>query len=151
MDRLATCLWFADDAETAVRYYATVFSGLRVLETSRRPDGVALVVLFELDGQRYMALNGGPSYHLTPAASIYVPCADQAEVDRLWAALSDGGTELQCGWLTDAYGLTWQIVPAELPALLTDSDPERAERAQRALLPMRRIDIQVIRDAVARE
>ncbi|EHR61956.1 VOC family protein [Saccharomonospora cyanea] len=149
MDRVATCLWFSTDVEEAVRFYGTVFPDLRVEDVSRNPDGSALVVEFELRGQRYLALSGGPQYRLSPAVSIYVPCADQAEVDRLWAALTDGGTELRCGWLTDAYGLTWQVVPEELPRLLTDPDPAKAERAQEALRPMQKIDIAVIRDAVA--
>ncbi|EHK83961.1 3-demethylubiquinone-9 3-methyltransferase [Saccharomonospora azurea SZMC 14600] len=148
MDRIATCLWYSNSAEEAVRFYGEVFPDLRVHEIARKPGGDALVVLFELRGQHYMALNGGPNYSLSPAASIYVPCTDQAEVDRLWSALTAGGTELQCGWLTDAYGLTWQVVPSELPRLLTDPDPAKAERAQQALLPMRKIDIATIRKAV---
>ncbi|WP_197319114.1 VOC family protein [Saccharomonospora sp. NB11] len=149
MNRIATCLWYTSGAEDAVNFYATVFPELEVQEITRQPDGTVLVVVFELRGQRYLALNGGPAYSLTPAASIYVPCEDQAEVDRLWSALTVDGTELQCGWLTDAYGLTWQIVPAELPRLLTDPDPVKAERAREAMLPMRKIDIATIRAAVS--
>ncbi|CAM3145400.1 VOC family protein [Saccharomonospora xinjiangensis] len=150
MKHTATCLWFSTDADNAVRFYSTVFPDLSVGDVSHGPDGSALVVEFTLRGQRFLALNGGPTYTLSPAVSIYVPCPDQAEVDRLWAALSDGGTELSCGWLTDTYGLSWQIVPEELPALLTDPDPARAERARQAMMPMRKLDIAVIRDAAAR-
>ncbi|EID56071.1 VOC family protein [Saccharomonospora xinjiangensis] len=149
MKHTATCLWFPTDADNAVRFYNTVFPDLSVGDVSHGADGSALVVEFTLRGQRFLALNGGPTYTLSPAVSIYVPCPDQSEVDRLWAALSDGGTELSCGWLTDAYGLTWQIVPEELPALLTDPDPARAERARQAMMPMRKLDIGVIRDAAA--
>jgi predicted 3-demethylubiquinone-9 3-methyltransferase (glyoxalase superfamily) len=135
------CLWFDDRAEEAADFYTAVFPGSAVTWVSRRPDGTALMVGFHLSGQPYQALNGGhrPEHPFTEAISFSIACADQAEVDHYWDALTAGGREAPCGWLTDRFGVSWQVVPARLGELLGDPDPERAQRALQAMLGMRRI------------
>lgn len=141
--KVRTCLWFESGGEEAANFYVSLLPDSRI-ESVYRPaaEGPALVVAFRLGGAPYQALNGGPHYSLSPAVSISVATQDQAETDRLWEALlQDGGSESQCGWLTDRFGLSWQVVPEILPRLLQDPDREAANRAMQAMLSMRRIDI----------
>jgi len=148
-------LWFDDDAEEAVHFYARVFEDVTIGEIARygegapRPAGSAMVVPFELYGLSFLALNGGPTYTFTPAISFVVDCEGQAEIDRLWAGLSAGGEILECGWLRDKYGVTWQIVPSALPDLLDRDDPERADRVMQAMLAMKKLDIAALEAAYA--
>ena len=147
--KVRTCLWFDAGGEAAAAFYVTLLPDSRI-ETAVRPepDGPALVVEFTLAGAPYMILNGGPHYQLTPAASISVLTTDQAETDRLWAALTaDGGSESQCGWLTDRYGVSWQIVPEALPRLLGAEDRAAAARAHEAMMAMRKLDIAALEAA----
>jgi len=149
MPRITPNLWFDGQALDAAEYYVSVFPNSRITDVSRMgPDGPVLTAAFELDGQPYLALNGGPEFHFTEAVSFVIDCADQAEVDRYWDELtSGGGEEGRCGWLTDRFGLSWQVVPRALVDLLTDSDPQRAMRAGTALQGMRRIDVAGLRAA----
>ena len=149
--KVRTCLWFEKDGEEAAAFYVTLLPDSRI-ETVMRPapDGPALLVEFVLGGTPYMILNGGPHYRLTPAASIVVLTADQAETDRLWDALTaDGGQESRCGWLVDRYGVSWQITPEPLIRMLNDPDRVAAGRAQEAMLQMHRIDIAALEAAFA--
>jgi predicted 3-demethylubiquinone-9 3-methyltransferase (glyoxalase superfamily) len=150
---ITTCLWFDTEGEEAAEFYCSVIPNSRVLDVSRygdagpRPAGTAMTVSFELDGSPYVALNGGPDYPFTEAVSLQVSCADQAEVDHYWDTLSAGGEEGPCGWLKDRFGLSWQVVPTALPELLGDPDPDRAQRAMKAMLSMHKIDVAGIREA----
>lgn len=153
MTPITPCLWFDSNADEAVDSYVSIFpNSRRVHEEKYGPDGpgaegTTLLVTFELNGSPFMALNGGPHFHLTPAVSFVVNCADQEEVDRYWALLGDGGSEMQCGWLTDRFGVSWQIVPSRLMELLADPDPERARRTYQAMLTMVKLDIAVLEAA----
>lgn len=154
MQKITTCLWFDDQAEQAANFYTSLFGNSRIVEVQyyneAMPDraGQVMLVVFELAGQRFMALNSGPEFTFTEAVSLHVDCADQREVDELWAKLTDGGQESQCGWLKDRFGLSWQIIPRRLTELLNDPDPDRAVRATRAMLGMRKIDVQGLLEAV---
>ena len=147
MPKTTPCLWFDTQAEDAAEFYCSVFPNSRITNVARygkagpRPEGEAVTVEFELDGQRYTALNGGPEFTFDEAISFQIDCADQEEADHYWYALSKEGQESQCGWLKDRYGLSWQVVPRRLVELLADPDPGRAERATRAMLQMQRIDV----------
>jgi len=133
-------LWFDGDAEEAIAFYSEIFPDARVFDENRAPDGALFYATFELAGQRFMALNGGPNFHFTEAFSLFVSVADQAEVDRYWNALTaDGGEESQCGWLKDKYGLSWQIIPEALMRYQADPDREKANRVVQAMLQMRKI------------
>jgi predicted 3-demethylubiquinone-9 3-methyltransferase (glyoxalase superfamily) len=149
------CLWFDTDGEDAARFYTSLFPNSRIVEISRygeagpRQAGTVMVVSFELDGRPFTALNGGPEYTFSEAVSFQVDCADQAEVDRYWEALSEGGEEGPCGWLKDRFGVSWQVVPKRLTELLTDSDAERAQRVMKAMLGMRKIEIAGLEAAAA--
>jgi predicted 3-demethylubiquinone-9 3-methyltransferase (glyoxalase superfamily) len=152
--KIKPCLWFDFKADEAAAYYVDVFGDGRVLETSHYPKdmpgvgGRVLVVEFELFGQRYQALNGGPQFPFTEAISLSVDCKDQDEVDRLWARfLADGGTESQCGWLKDKYGLSWQIVPHGMQELMSDKDPARQARAMKEMMTQRKLDLAAIQRA----
>jgi predicted 3-demethylubiquinone-9 3-methyltransferase (glyoxalase superfamily) len=148
MSTITTFLWFDNQAEEAATFYTSLIRNSRVKDVSRGPAGDAMGVSFELDGQRFIAFNGGPHHKLNEAASIYVDCENQEEVDELWTRLTaDGGEESRCGWLKDRFGLSWQIIPKILPALLSDPDPERATRAVNAMLTMQKIDIKSLVDA----
>ncbi|MFF4620302.1 VOC family protein [Nonomuraea jabiensis] len=147
MQKITTFLWFDDQAEEAAGFYTSLFKDSRVLEVTPGPAGAAMVVTFELAGQRFIALNGGPEFKFTEAISLYVDCDSQEEVDELWARLTEGGEESQCGWLKDRYGLSWQIIPRRLQELIGDPDPERAQRAVKAMLGMGKIDVQGLEDA----
>jgi predicted 3-demethylubiquinone-9 3-methyltransferase (glyoxalase superfamily) len=148
MDKITPCLWFDDRIEDAVNFYVSVFKNGKILETSRYGDagpmekGKVLTMIFELDGQQFMALNGGTQFPYNESVSFYVPCKDQAEVDHYWNRLiADGGEESQCGWLKDKYGLSWQIVPNALTRYLGDKDQVKAQRVMQAMLQMKKIDI----------
>jgi predicted 3-demethylubiquinone-9 3-methyltransferase (glyoxalase superfamily) len=153
MQKITTCLWFDTQGEEAAEFYTSVFPNSRILEVSRygeagpRPAGMALTVEFELDGQHFTALNGGPEFTFDEAISFQIACEGQDEVDYYWDTLTAGGEESQCGWLKDKFGLSWQVVPTALPELLSDPDPARAQRAMQAMLRMQKIDIAGIRAA----
>jgi predicted 3-demethylubiquinone-9 3-methyltransferase (glyoxalase superfamily) len=133
--RITPFLWFDANAEEAVDFYLTVFENSHRLDELRMPDGKVLTIAFELDGQRFTALNGGPMYQFTEAVSFVVRCDTQQEVDDYWSKLSAGGTEIQCGWLKDKFGLSWQIVPARLPELI------KHPKAMQAMMQMKKLDI----------
>lgn len=153
MQKITTYLWFDNQAEEAAEFYTSIFADSRILDVQRYPEGgpgpagQAMMVSFELAGQRFLALNGGPQFTFTEAISLYVDCASQEEVDDLWARLTDGGEESQCGWLKDRYGLSWQIVPRALPELMSVPDPAAAQRVMQAMLGMRKIEIKGLEDA----
>jgi predicted 3-demethylubiquinone-9 3-methyltransferase (glyoxalase superfamily) len=150
VQKIVTFLWFDTEAEAAMNYYASVFPDSKVVSVSHGPDGKVLTGTFQLAGQEFMALNGGPQFKFSEAISLFVRCETQEEVDRLWARLTaDGGEESQCGWLKDKYGLSWQIIPNRLGALLGDEDPGRAGRAMQAMLGMRKIDVAGLEKAAA--
>lgn len=157
MNRIVPHLWFDNQAEQAVELYTSVFPNSRVVRTHRyseagarvsgKPAGSVMTITFELDGQPFVALNGGPHFQLSEAVSFMVTCNTQEELDALWGRLAQGGTEQPCGWLKDRFGLSWQITPAELEDMLAAPDGARTERVMEALLTMTRIDIQTLRDA----
>lgn len=153
MPVIRTSLWFDTQALEAAEYYVSIFPNSKVTDVSywgaENPerDGSPLEVLFELDGRLFSAINGGPNFTLDEAISIQVYCADQAEVDHYWNALSAGGKEVQCGWLTDRYGLSWQIIPQRLSELMTDPDSERVLRAKQAMYTMVKLDIAALEAA----
>ncbi|MBU6389748.1 VOC family protein, partial [Patescibacteria group bacterium] len=140
MQKITPCLWFDTEAEEAARLYASVFKNSKITQMSRygeagpRPAGMVLSVIFELEGQQFMALNGGPEFPQTPAISFMVGCKDQEEIDYFWDKLSKGGNPGQCGWLQDRFGISWQIVPDALGELISDPDPEKSTRTMRAML-----------------
>jgi len=157
--RITPCLWFDDQAEQAATLYTSIFPGSRIVTVSRygeagrevhgRPPGSAMVVAFELEGQAFTALNGGPVFKFNEAISLQVSCRTQEEVDHYWEKLSHGGDEQaqQCGWLKDRYGLSWQIVPVALMEMMADPDPVKAGRVMQAMLQMKKIDIKGLRQA----
>lgn len=153
MQKITPFLWFDDQAEEAARFYTSIFQNSKITgmayygENSQKPEGTVMTVNFQLEGQDFIALNGGPYFTFTPAISLFVNCQNQAEVDELWARLTEGGEEEQCGWLKDKYGVSWQIIPVELLELLSSSDAERSQRATEAMLQMVKIDIAKIRQA----
>ena len=147
MQKITPFLWFNDNAEEAMNFYVSIFKNSKIGSIARYGDagpgakGSVMTIAFELDGQPFVALNGGPLFKFTEAVSFVVDCADQAEIDELWEKLSAGGNESRCGWLKDKFGLSWQIVPSMLVALLTDPDPQKSRRAMEAMLQMGKIDI----------
>ena len=153
MQAITPFLWFDSQAEEAATYYVSVFDDSEITGISRYPEntpgpaGSVMTVRFTLKGQEFTALNGGPEFDFTPAVSLYVHCTDQDEVDRYWDALLDGGRSQSCGWVTDRFGVTWQIVPDRLGELLADPDPGRANRAMQAMLKMDKIEIKSLEDA----
>jgi predicted 3-demethylubiquinone-9 3-methyltransferase (glyoxalase superfamily) len=154
MSKIRPCLWFDGEAEEAANFYVSLFPNSRidrvqknVMDSPAGKAGTVLVVEFTLAGQRFMALNGGTRFEYTHAISFEVDCADQAEVDRLWDALSDGGAIEQCGWLKDRYGVSWQIVPTVLGEMLGDPDPAKAQRVMQAMLQMIKLDIASLKAA----
>ena len=155
MNALVTCLWFDTQAEEAARFYTGIFKDAtlgtihRYTEAGPGPAGSAMLVEFELNGQRFSALNGGPQFTFNESVSIVVPCADQAEVDYYWDRLSDGGQEVACGWLKDRYGLCWQIVPAVFFDMIRDPDQAKAARVTQAMLGMTKLDIAGLEEAYA--
>jgi predicted 3-demethylubiquinone-9 3-methyltransferase (glyoxalase superfamily) len=153
--KITPCLWFDFKAEEAVAHYLSIFKNSQIVSTTRYgaagpgPKGAVMTILFEIDGQKFLALNGGPHFKFTPALSLIVNCDDQAEVDALWEKLAEGGQHQQCGWLTDKFGVSWQIVPRVLPALLVSGDAERADRLMREVLTMKKLDIAQLQQATA--
>jgi predicted 3-demethylubiquinone-9 3-methyltransferase (glyoxalase superfamily) len=147
MQKISPFLWFDDQAEQAASLYTSVFRDSRIISIARYgeagpgPKGQAMTVSFQLEGQDFTALNGGPAFKFTPAISLFVNCGTQDEVDGLWERLSEGGKEGQCGWLEDRFGVSWQIVPAVLAELLSGSDPKRVQRVMEAMLRMTKLDI----------
>ena len=155
MQKIVTFLWFNDQAEQAANFYISIFKNSKLGKISRYgeagpgPDGSVMGVTFQLEGQEFFALNGGPHFKFTPAISLFVNCETQEEVDDLWNKLSTGGREDRCGWLTDKYGLCWQIIPRVLGELLGHPDPQIAKRAMNAMLQMSKIDIQKLEEAAS--
>jgi len=157
MQKITPFLWFDDKAEEAVKFYVSIFKNSKIgsitrygeeaAEVSGRPKGTVMTVTFQLEGQEFMALNGGPHFKFTEAISFLVNCKTQEEVDELWEKLSAGGEQGQCGWLKDKYGLSWQIVPTVLGKMLNDKDPKKSKRVMHALLQMRKLDIKRLQQA----
>jgi predicted 3-demethylubiquinone-9 3-methyltransferase (glyoxalase superfamily) len=153
MEKITTCLWFVSQAEEAAEFYVSVFDDAKVLNVARYgeagpgPAGQAITVQFQIEGRTFTALNGGPALAFTEAVSFVIDCSSQEEVDRYWAALTDGGFEGQCGWLKDRYGVSWQVVPWVLGQLIGGPDSEGAQRAMQAMLGMRKLDIATLEQA----
>ena len=153
MQKINACLWFDNQAEEAAEHYVSVFENANITGISRfgegapGPAGQAMVVEFDLEGQKFQALNGGPAFSFTEAVSFVIDCSSQDEVDRYWNALTDGGSEGRCGWLKDRYGVSWQIVPSALGGLLGGPDSAGAERAMQAMLGMKKLDIAELQKA----
>ncbi|MDP3488844.1 MAG: VOC family protein [Phenylobacterium sp.] len=146
MPQIHPCLWFDGQAEEAMGFYVSVFPSSKILKVARLPDGAVLTVEAELDGARFVALNGGPQFPHSEAVSFVIPCADQGEVDHYWDLLVEGGQPSQCGWLKDRFGVSWQVVPVELHALL--ADPKTAAKASAVMLSQIKLDIDAIKAAV---
>jgi predicted 3-demethylubiquinone-9 3-methyltransferase (glyoxalase superfamily) len=157
MQKITPFLWFDDQAEEAMHFYTSIFKNSKVGTVSRYPEGApgpagkVMSATFQLEGQEFMALNGGPLFKFTEAISLFVNCETQEEVDALWAKLSAGGKESQCGWLKDKFGLSWQIIPTALGKMLGDPDRERAKRVMQAMLKMKKIDIAGLKRAYDQE
>ncbi len=153
LTKITPCLWFDTEGEEAAKFYTSIFENSQILDVSHygpagpRPEGMVMVVNFELEGQRFMALNGGPEFTFNEAISFQVSCQSQDEVDHFWTKLADGGKEGPCGWLQDRYGVSWQIVPIALEELIGDPDPDRSQRAMKAMMGMGKIDIAELRKA----
>jgi predicted 3-demethylubiquinone-9 3-methyltransferase (glyoxalase superfamily) len=153
MQKIKPYLWFDNQAEEAANQYVSIFKNSKITDVQRYGDagpgkpGSVMIINFELDGQEFVGLNGGPEFKFTEATSFFVTCDSQDEVDELWEKLSDGGEPGQCGWLKDRFGVSWQIIPKQLPELLQNPDPEKATRAMQAMLGMQKIDIQGLQDA----
>lgn len=153
MQKITPFLWFDTNAEEAVKFYTSIFKNSKINLTTRYgegnmlPKGTVMTVEFELNGQEFVALNGGPTYKITPAISFVVNCDTQDEIDYYWEKLSEGGAEVQCGWLTDHFGVSWQIVPSILTELLNPNDTAKSQRVMDALLQMIKIDIETLKRA----
>jgi predicted 3-demethylubiquinone-9 3-methyltransferase (glyoxalase superfamily) len=148
MQKIRPFLWFDGQAEEAMNFYVSIFKNSKILSVSRAgADGPVMGCNFQLEGQEFMALNGGPQFKFTPAISLFVNCETQQEVDELWKKLSEGGKKERCGWLKDKYGLSWQIIPTALGKLMNDKDPEKAKRVMNAMLQMNKIDIKMLQQA----
>lgn len=155
--RITPCLWFDTQAEEAANFYVSVFKNSKIGTISRygeagqdvhgKPPGSVMTVAFELDGQPFVALNGGPLFKFTEAISFQMFCDTQAEIDHYWNALSEGGQEGPCGWLKDKYGLSWQVVPAAIPQMMSDPDPKKSERVMNAFLKMKKFDLATLQRA----
>jgi predicted 3-demethylubiquinone-9 3-methyltransferase (glyoxalase superfamily) len=161
MQKITPFLWFDDKAEEAANFYVSLFKDSRIGDVARydeagskaagRPKGSVMIIEFELEGQKFVALNGGPHFKFTEAVSFVVNCETQEEVDKFWEKLSEGGEESQCGWLKDKYGLSWQIVPRVLTEMLKDKDPAKSKRVMEAMLQMKKIDIPTLQRAYDRQ
>ena len=148
MRKVTTFLWFNDKAEEAARFYASLFKGAEIVDTMPGPGGKPMSVTFRIDGQEFICFNGGPHHTLNPAVSLFIDCENQAEVDDLWGKLtSGGGAPSVCGWLTDKYGLSWQVIPRRLKELLFAPDRDAANRAMHAMLQMKKIDVAALQRA----
>ena len=161
MQKFTPCLWFDDNAEEAVKFYTSIFRNSKIkavthygepgAAASGRPKGSVLTVLFQLDGQEFLALNGGPHFKFSPAISFIANCGTQKEIDELWKKLSEGGETEQCGWLRDKFGVSWQIVPADIGKMMQDKDAEKTDRVMRAILQMSKIEIKKLKEAYERQ
>ena len=157
IQKFTPCLWFDSDAEVAAEFYTSIFKNSKITnvarygqvgaEASGRPEGTVMTVSFQLDGQEFLALNGGPMFTFSPAISLIVNCQTQEEVDALWDRLSEGGEIMQCGWLNDKYSVSWQIVPTVLSEMLQDKDAKKSERVMKAMLQMKKLDIKALQRA----
>jgi len=153
MQKISPCLWFKDNAEEAAHFYTNLFKDSRIVSDMRfgdagpGPKGALMAVTFELEGQEFMALNGGTVFTFSPAISLFIKCGTQEEVDRLWAALGEGGEPRQCGWISDKYGVTWQVVPVALGAMLQDKDAAKSARVMQAMMGMVKLDIAALERA----
>jgi predicted 3-demethylubiquinone-9 3-methyltransferase (glyoxalase superfamily) len=153
MQKVTPFLWFDNQAEEAMNLYVSLFKNSKILSVTRYgeggpgPQGTVMTATFQLDGQEFYALNGGPEFKFTEAISLFVNCETQEEVDELWEKLSEGGEKSQCGWLKDKYGLSWQIIPTALGQMLGDKDPKKAQNVMKAMLQMTKIDIATLRRA----
>jgi predicted 3-demethylubiquinone-9 3-methyltransferase (glyoxalase superfamily) len=155
VQKIIPFLWFDTEAEEAARFYASIFPNSKIGRIARYsevgpgPAGSVMTIQFELDGQSFVGLNGGPMYKFSPAVSFQIDCKDQAEVDHYWNALAAGGREIQCGWVTDRFGLSWQVVPEALPRLMSDPDPAKARRVAAAMMKMIKLDVAKLEAAAA--
>ena len=155
MSTITPFLWFDTEGEDAAKLYTSIFPNSKITDVSHygsagpRPEGMVMTVGFELDGQKFVALNGGPNYTFNEAISFQVSCKDQEEVDVYWGKLTEGGEEGPCGWLKDRFGVSWQVVPTALPELLSNPDPEISQRVMEAMLQMKKIDIDELERAAA--
>lgn len=153
MQKITPCLWFDNQAEEAANFYTPIFKNSKVVSMMRygeagpAPAGTVMTVTFQLDGQEFIALNGGPHFTFSPAISFFVSCETQEEVDELWTKLSASPEDEQCGWLKDKYGVSWQIVPTVLGEMLQDEDPEKAKRVTEAMFQMKKLDIAILKQA----
>jgi predicted 3-demethylubiquinone-9 3-methyltransferase (glyoxalase superfamily) len=153
MQKISPFLWFDGQAEEAANFYVSVFKHSKILHVSRYgdagpgPKGSVMLASFEIEGQQFMALNAGPQYTFSPAISFFVDCETQAEVDELWQKLTAGGKEIQCGWLTDKFGVSWQIIPRTLMELMQDKDPVKSQRVMKAMMGMIKIDSEALKRA----
>jgi len=157
MQKITPFLWFNIQAEEAVDFYVAVFKNSKIYDISRyshaaakasgMPEESVMTISFELNGQKFVALNGGPHFQFNPSVSFVISCKNQQEIDYYWEKLTQGGTEEQCGWLRDKFGLSWQVVPANIDELMKDPDPVKSERAMNALLKMKKLDMQKLEDA----
>lgn len=153
MQKITPFLWFDGKAEEAAHFYTSIFKNSKIVDLMRygeagpAPKGTVMSATFELDGQKFIALNGGPMFTFSPAISFFVNCETQDEVDSLWEKLSEGGEKQRCGWLKDKYGISWQIIPTVLGQLLQDKDPEKSKRVMNAMLKMDKLDIAGLRQA----
>ena len=153
MQKITPFLWFDDQAEEAMNFYVSIFKNSKIVSVNRYgeagpgPKGKVMTATFQLNGQEFMALNGGPEFRFTEAISFFVNCETQQEVDELWQKLSEGGEKGQCGWLKDKYGVSWQIIPTALGQLLGDKDPKKSQNVMQAMLQMTKIDIATLRRA----
>ena len=157
--KITPCLWFDSEAEDAAKFYTSIFANSRISQISRyseagrdkhrKPPGSVMLVEFELDGQTFTALNGGPQFKFDEAVSFQVMCDSQSEIDHFWTRLCEGGKESQCGWLKDKFGLSWQIVPSALPQMMKDADAAGAGRVMNAVMQMRKFDLEVLQRAYA--
>jgi predicted 3-demethylubiquinone-9 3-methyltransferase (glyoxalase superfamily) len=153
MQKITTFLTFNDQAEEAVKFYTSVLPNSKILTTTRYgeagpgPKGALMTAVFQIDGQEFVALNGGPTFKFSQGISLLVNCETQGEIDELWEKLSEGGKKLQCGWLVDRYGVSWQVVPTVLGKLMADKDPEKSKRVMHAMLQMTKMDIKALKQA----
>jgi predicted 3-demethylubiquinone-9 3-methyltransferase (glyoxalase superfamily) len=153
MQKITPFLWFDGKAEEATNFYVSVFKNSKIVSVTRHgeagpgPKGTVMSVIFQLEGQEFFALNGGPQFTFTPAISLFVNCETQQEVDELWEKLSKGGSKDRCGWLRDKYGLSWQIIPSVLGKMLQDKDAEKSQRVMKAMMQMDKIDIKRLQQA----
>jgi predicted 3-demethylubiquinone-9 3-methyltransferase (glyoxalase superfamily) len=153
--QISTCLWFDGRAEEAANFYVSIFPNSKILKTARYPEGApgpagsVMTIEFELDGRKFLGLNGGPHFKFNEAISFIISCQTQEEVDRYWQALTAGGGEVQCGWVKDKFGVSWQVTPTVLGQLLSDPDAQKAKRVMQAMMGMKKLDIRGLKQAAA--